>query len=80
MHNWILFQTVTNSNAEFGSERRKKLKTKENSIRAEEFSFDKIKNSYENFVVKVEEKKEEMRKWILFRTVTNSDGEFGTKR
>ena len=43
IQNWILFQTVTNLNAEFECERRKKLKNRENLIHAEEFSLDKIK-------------------------------------
>ena len=43
MRNWILFQTVTNSGGEFGSEQQKKLKNKENFNHADEFSFDKIK-------------------------------------
>ena len=29
MQNWILFQTVTNSDLEFGSERQKKMKNKQ---------------------------------------------------
>ena len=43
MQNWILFETVTNSDRKFGSERQKKLKNKENLIRADEFVFHKIK-------------------------------------
>ena len=43
MQNLILFQTVTNSGGEFVSQSHKKLKNKENLIRAREFSFHKIK-------------------------------------
>ena len=43
MQNLILFQTVTNSDGEFGSQPHKKLKNKENFIRADEFTFHKIK-------------------------------------
>ena len=43
MQNWILFQTVTNSAGEFGSQPHKKLKNKENLIHADEFSFEKMK-------------------------------------
>ena len=43
MQNWILFQTVTNAAREFGSQAKKKLKNKENFIRADEFIFHKIK-------------------------------------
>ena len=43
MQKSILFQIVTNSDGEFGSERQKKLKNKENLIDAEEFSFEKMK-------------------------------------
>ena len=43
MQNLIVFETVTNSDGEFGSERRKKLKNKENFIVAGEFTFHKIK-------------------------------------
>ena len=43
MQNLILFQTDTNSDGEFGSERRKKLKNKANFIVAGEFTFHKIK-------------------------------------
>ena len=43
MQNWILFQTLTNSDREFVSQLHKKLKNKENFIRADEFSFPKIK-------------------------------------
>ena len=43
MHNLILFETVTNSDGEFGSERQKQLKNKENFIREDEFSFEKMK-------------------------------------
>ena len=42
MQNWILFQTVTNSYGELGSQPHKKLKNKENLIHAVEFSFDQI--------------------------------------
>ena len=35
MQNLIVFQTVTNSDGEFRSERRKKLKNKENFILAD---------------------------------------------
>ena len=43
MQNLILFQTVWNSDPEFGSQLHKKMKNKENFIRADEFSFDKFK-------------------------------------
>ena len=43
MQNWILFQTVTNSDEKFGSQPRPKLKNQENFIHADEFSFHKIK-------------------------------------
>ena len=43
MQNWILFQTVINSDREFVSEPHKKVKNKENFIRADEFSFEKMK-------------------------------------
>ena len=43
MQKWILFQAVTNSAREFGSQPQKKLKNKENFIRADEFIFHKIK-------------------------------------
>ena len=43
MQNWILFQTVTNWDREFGPQLHKKLKKKENFIRADEFIFRKIK-------------------------------------
>ena len=43
MHNWILFQTVTNSDGEFVSEPHKKLKNKGNWIDADPFSFEKMK-------------------------------------
>ena len=43
MQNFILFQTVTDSDGEFGSEWRKKLKNKENLIHADKFTFHKIK-------------------------------------
>ena len=43
MHDGILFQTVKNSDGEFASERQKKLKNKENLIRADVFSFEKMK-------------------------------------
>ena len=36
MQNWILFQTVTNSDREFVSQPHKKLKNKENWIDADE--------------------------------------------
>ena len=42
MQNLILFQTVTNSGGEFVSQLQKKLKNKEVSIFADEFSFHKI--------------------------------------
>ena len=45
MQNSILFQTVKISDEEFGSQASKKLKNKENSIRAEGFSFEKVKIS-----------------------------------
>ena len=43
MQNLIVFETVTNSDGEFWSERQKKLKSKANFIRADEFTFHKIK-------------------------------------
>ena len=43
MQNWKLYQTVTNCDGEFVSERQKKLKNKENLICRDEFSFHKIK-------------------------------------
>ena len=43
MQNLFLFQTVTNSDREFWSERQKKLKNQKNFILADQFSFDKIK-------------------------------------
>ena len=43
MQNWFLFQTVTNCDGEFVSEKHKKLKNKENFIHANEFNFHKIK-------------------------------------
>ena len=43
MQNWILFQTVTNSDREFVSQPHKKLKNKENLIDADEFSFEEMK-------------------------------------
>ena len=43
MQNSILFQSVTNSDGEFGSQRQKKLKNKRNLIHANEFIFQKIK-------------------------------------
>ena len=43
MQNLILFQTVTNSDREYGSKRQKKLKNKENLIHADEFTFQKMK-------------------------------------
>ena len=58
MQNLIVFQTVTNSDGEFGSERHNRLKNKENLIDAEEFSFDKIKKFwYEKFVLRVGEER-----------------------
>ena len=43
MQNLIVFQTVTNSDGEFGSEWQKKLKDKENFIVVDEFTVHKIK-------------------------------------
>ena len=43
MQNLILFQTVTNSDGEFATQLHKILKNKENFIRANEFTFHKIK-------------------------------------
>ena len=43
MQNLIPFQTVTNPDGEFESERHQKLKNKENIIRADEFRFHNIK-------------------------------------
>ena len=42
MQNWIFYQTVTNSDREFLSERHNKLKNNEYCIDADEFSFQKI--------------------------------------
>ena len=39
----IVFQSVTYSDGEFGSERQKKLKNKENLIHIDDFTFRKIK-------------------------------------
>ena len=76
MQNLILFQTVSNSDGEFGSELQKKLKNKKNLIRADKFSFHKIKFSYEKLVIRVKEEKEKMQNLIFFQTVINSDGKF----
>ena len=43
MQNWILFQTVTNSDGEFVSQAHKKLKNEENSIDADKSAFRKWK-------------------------------------
>ena len=43
MQNWILFQTIWNLDGQFVSEQEKKLKNKKNLIRADEFSFDRMK-------------------------------------
>ena len=43
MQNWILFQTVANSDGEFVSQLHKKLKNRENLIHEHEFSFHRIK-------------------------------------
>ena len=43
MQNWILFQTVTDSDGEFVSQPDKKLKNKQNFIGADGFSFEKMK-------------------------------------
>ena len=43
MQNWILFQTVTNSDGEFVSQPHKRLKNKENWIDADELRFEKMK-------------------------------------
>ena len=43
MQNLIVFQTVTNSDGKFWSERQKKLKSKANLTHAHEFAFHKIK-------------------------------------
>ena len=43
MQNLILFQTVTNSGGEFVSHLQKKLKSKQDFIFENEFSFHKIK-------------------------------------
>ena len=45
IHNLLLFQTLTDSDEEFVSQRQKKLKNKEDFIFAHEFSFQKIKIS-----------------------------------
>ena len=42
MQNWILFQTVSNSDREFVSQPHKTLKNKENFIGADEFIYHKI--------------------------------------
>ena len=43
MQNLILFHTDANSDGEFMSQAHQKLKNKENLIRADEMSFEKIK-------------------------------------
>ena len=43
MQNLIFFQTVTNSDGEFGFERENKLKYKQNFIRGPDYSFDEMK-------------------------------------
>ena len=43
MQIWFLFQTFTNRDGEFVSERQQKLKNNENLIHADEFSFHKMK-------------------------------------
>ena len=43
MYNLFLFQTATNSYREFSTQLHKKLKNKENFIRADEFTFHKNK-------------------------------------
>ena len=43
MQNWILFQSVTNWDREFGSQLHKKLKNMENFIGADEFIYHKIR-------------------------------------
>ena len=43
MPNLILFQTVTKSDAEFGSQPQEKPKNKQNYIPADEFTFKKFK-------------------------------------
>ena len=76
MQNWILFQTVTNSDGELVSERQKKVKKeKVNLSRWIQLSWNE-NFSYEKFVLRVEQEKEGMQNWILFQTVTNSDREF----
>ena len=81
MQNLILFHTDANSDGEFMSQAHQKLKNKENLIRADEMSFEKIKIFLiKKFVVKVEEEKEAMRNWIFFQTVANSGGEFGSEQ
>ena len=50
MKNWILFQTVTNSDREPVPQQHKKLKNKENLMSADELPFHQIQNfSYEKF-------------------------------
>ena len=78
MQNWILFQTVINSDREFVSEPHKKVKNKENFIRADEFSFEKMKTFLMKNSCCVEKENEEMQNWILFHTLTNWDREFGS--
>ena len=43
MQNWILFQAVRNWDREFWTHLQKKLKNKENFIRADEFIFQEMK-------------------------------------
>ena len=78
MQNWILFQSVISSDREFVFEPHKKVKNKENFIRADEFSFEKMKTFLMKNSCCVEEENEEMQNWILFQTVTNWDREFGS--
>ena len=77
MQNLILFQTVRNSDREFGFQAQKKLKNKENFIDADEFIFQKIKIFLiKKFVLWVEEDKADMQNLILFHSVRNSGGVF----
>ena len=56
---------------------QKKPKNKENFIHAGEFSFEtKLNFSYEKFLIRVEEQKEEMDNLFFFQTVKDSSGEF----
>ena len=75
------FQTVTNSNRKFPSQRQKKPKNKGNLIHADELTFRQNKNFfYQQFVIGVEKGKADMQNLILFQTVTNSGKKFVSQR